>query len=41
MSISPRGGAREVQRLPHFIYYNVLKQESKFILGLHDGKIIY
>ncbi len=39
MSICPRSGAREIQILPRFKYYNVLKWESRFILGLNADKI--
>ncbi len=33
MSISTRSGARGLQKLPCFKYYNVLKWESRFTLG--------
>ncbi len=39
MSISPRSGARELQRLLRFKYYNVLKQESKFAYGWTLSKL--
>ncbi len=37
--IFPRNGASELHRLPRFKYYNVLKQENRFILGLDTAKI--
>ncbi len=39
MSISPRNEARELQRLPCFKYYNLLKQESRFTVGLTPPKL--
>ncbi len=39
MSTSPRSGASGLQRLSCFIYYNVLKWESIFTLGLDIDKI--
>ncbi len=41
MSISPRppgSGAQELQRLTCLKYYNVLKWESRFTLGLNAAK---
>ncbi len=39
MSISPRRGARLIQRLPCLkYYYDVLKWETKFTLELNDAK---
>ncbi len=39
MSISPKSGARGLERLPCFKYYNVLEQESTFTLGLNITEI--
>ncbi len=38
MSISPRGRAMELQRLPRLKYFNVLKRESRFTLGFNITK---
>ncbi len=40
MSISPRSGARGFERLtlPYLKYYNVLKWERRFTLGVNDAK---
>ncbi len=38
MSISPRSGARGLERFPSLKYYNVLKRESRFNLGLNAVK---
>ncbi len=38
MSISVRSGARGLERLPSFKYYNVQKLESRFTLGLIGAK---
>ncbi len=39
MSTSSRSGARGLKRLPSLKYYNVLKWEIKFTLGLNADKI--
>ncbi len=39
MSISPWSGARVLQRLLCSKYYNVLKRENRFTLGLNSAKI--
>ncbi len=39
MSIFPRSRARGVGRLPYFKYYNVLKWESRFTIGVSTAKI--
>ncbi len=38
MSIFHRSGVRGLQRLPTLKYYNVLKQESRFTVGLNAAK---
>ncbi len=38
MSISPRSGARGLQRLICLKYYNALKWEMRFALGLNAAK---
>ncbi len=38
ISIFPRSGARGLERLPSLKYYNVLKWESRFTLGLNDAE---
>ncbi len=38
MSIFPRSGARWLEKLPSLKYYNVLKWESGFTLGLIAAK---
>ncbi len=38
MSIYPRSGARELQKLPSSKYYNVQKRESWFALGFDAAK---
>ncbi len=38
MSISPWSGARGLQRLIFLKYYNTLKWESRFTLGLNTAK---
>ncbi len=38
MSISPRSGARGLERLPCLKQYNVLKQENRLTLGLNAAK---
>ncbi len=39
MSISPRSGARVLQRLPCLKYYNVPKWKNRFNWGLNAAKI--
>ncbi len=38
MSILPRSGARRLQRLSSLKYYNTLKWENRFTLGLDTAK---
>ncbi len=38
MSISPKSGARGLQRLLYLKYYNIQKQESRFNLGFDTAK---
>ncbi len=38
MSISPRSGARGLERLPPLKHYNTLKQNSTFTLELKTAK---
>ncbi len=40
MFTSPWRRVKGFQRLPYLKYYNVLKQESRFTLGLDAAKII-
>ncbi len=40
MSIFPMSRGKGLQRLPCLKYYNVLKWESRFTLGLDAAKII-
>ncbi len=38
MFVSPRSGARGLQRFPYLKNYEIQKQESRFTLGLNAAK---
>ncbi len=39
MSIAPKNGARRLQRLPYFKYYDIQKRESELSVRLSAAKI--
>ncbi len=38
ISVSPGSGAKELQKVPYFKYYNAFEWESRFTLGLNIAK---